>query len=167
MAGFTSYLDEVVYILEKQTGIIEQEIMERGVQLIQKHTPVKSGKLRKNMTYEKTPFGWAWVNDTPYTTYVEFGTERMAPRAMFRKGIAELTAEIPGIIESVTGAGGMVSGFGIAGPTATPTSSILDISGAPTAPAASPPSSMIGRAASKIAGVAKSAFGKLKSFFGR
>lgn len=116
MSEFVSHLDDVVYVLDKQTGLIEQEIMERGVELIQKHTPVDTGRLRKNMTYEKTPFGWAWINETPYTSYVELGTPRMEPRAMFRKGIAELTGEIPRIIDSVTSAGGMVSGFGLGSP---------------------------------------------------
>lgn len=167
MPGFVSHLDEVVYVLDKQTGMIEQEIMERGVQLIQKHTPVETGELKSKMSYEKTAFGWAWYNDTPYTTYVEFGTERMAPRAMFRRGIAELTAEIPGIINAVTSAGSMVSGVGLGGSTGPATSSILDISDTPTTSTPTPKPSLLGQAASKISGAAKAALGKLKSFFGR
>jgi HK97 gp10 family phage protein len=58
---------------------------------IKKRTPVMTGNLQGSMTARKT--GWAKgevATAVPYAEFVEFGTARMAPRAMMRKGADDL-----------------------------------------------------------------------------
>lgn len=69
------------------------KIMERNVKV---NTPVREGHLRRSIrsrmtgeyngeVYNEAIEGGKEIN---YAVYVEFGTKYMAPRAMFRKGVA-------------------------------------------------------------------------------
>ena len=82
-------------------------VMERNIKY---NTPVRHGYLRRSITNKKTGFGQGEVFTNPigsigssvaskkglpatkpvrYAVYVEYGTSRMAPRAMFRKGVQQ------------------------------------------------------------------------------
>jgi HK97 gp10 family phage protein len=54
---------------------------------IKKATPVRTGQLKASMRAAKTGFLKGEVStNVQYAPFVEFGTARMAPRAMMRKG---------------------------------------------------------------------------------
>ena len=58
---------------------------------IKNRTPVKTGNLKGSMTGRKT--GWAKgevATNVPYAEYLEYGTVKMSPRAMMRKGANDL-----------------------------------------------------------------------------
>lgn len=77
------------------------KVMERNIKVF---TPVKHGYLKRSITSKMTGFGKGEVFTNPvasltrkgktahkevsYGVYVEYGTRHMAPRAMFRKGVA-------------------------------------------------------------------------------
>lgn len=69
------------------------KVMERNVKY---KTPVRENHLRPSMRSRKTAPGEAEVyneaveggKEVDYAIYVEYGTKYMAPRAMFRKGVA-------------------------------------------------------------------------------
>lgn len=83
------------------------KIMERNIKV---RTPVITGHLRRSITSKKTGFAKAEVftnpvssvtrkkvkqsKDITYAKYVEYGTKHMAPRAMFRKGVADSEEQI-------------------------------------------------------------------------
>lgn len=69
------------------------KVMERNVKY---ETPVREGHLRRSIRSRKTAPGEGEVyneaveggKEIDYAIYVEYGTKYMAPRAMFRKGVA-------------------------------------------------------------------------------
>lgn len=87
-------------------------IMERNIKV---NTPVLHGYLRRSITSKMTGFGKGEVftnpigsvtkgtakkkgisqhNEVSYGVFVEYGTKHMAPRAMFRKGVAQSENQI-------------------------------------------------------------------------
>lgn len=69
-------------------------LMERNIKA---NTPIRTGTLARSITSKKTGFGEGEVFSAPvaggkeinYAIHVEYGTQHMAPRAMFRKGVAQ------------------------------------------------------------------------------
>lgn len=92
-------------------------VMERNVK---NNTPVHHGYLRRSIASKKTGFGQGEVFTNPignvteatskkkgiartkpvsYAVFVEYGTRHMAPRAMFRKGVADSEKQIQDIFK--------------------------------------------------------------------
>jgi len=77
-------------------------VMERNIKV---NTPVKHGTLKRSIQSVKTAKGEGEVNtgaggsEVTYATYVEYGTRHMAPRAMFRKGVAQSQDQIAQIFD--------------------------------------------------------------------
>lgn len=79
-------------------------VMERNVK---DNTPVKEGYLKKSIRSRKTGFGKGEVYNAAvedgveinYAVHVEYGTKYMAPRAMFRKGVADSEDKIKEIFK--------------------------------------------------------------------
>lgn len=71
------------------------------------NTPVQHGNLRRSITTKMTGVGSGEVFTAPleggkeidYAVHVEYGTKYMAPRAMFRKGVAQSEDKIKQIFE--------------------------------------------------------------------
>lgn len=69
-------------------------VMERNIKV---NTPIRTGTLARSITSKKTGFGQGEVSTSAvaggkemnYAVFVEYGTQHMAPRAMFRKGVAQ------------------------------------------------------------------------------
>lgn len=88
------------------------KVMERNIKAF---TPVKHGHLRRSITSRMTSWSSGEVFTNPvvsstrkgkrshtevnYAVYVEYGTRYMAPRAMFRKGVAASEAAIEQIFK--------------------------------------------------------------------
>jgi HK97 gp10 family phage protein len=90
----------------KRAAVIEansraaERIKDRGVELVQANTPVKSGNLQDSFaqdSYVETDAGGldraVIGSNVSYAPYVEYGTSKMAPRAMLRTGMSELSFE--------------------------------------------------------------------------
>lgn len=83
-------------------------VLEGNIKL---NTPVKEGTLRRSITPKMTGFGQGQVYTAPleggkevnYAVYVEYGTRSMAPRAMFRKGVAQSDDRIKEIFKDEAG----------------------------------------------------------------
>lgn len=90
----------------KKAAVIEANsraavrIKGRGVELVQANTPVKSGTLQDSFAQDsyveqdsdgidRAVIG----SNVEYAPYVEYGTSKMAPRAMLRTGMSELSFE--------------------------------------------------------------------------
>lgn len=83
-------------------------VAELGATFIQNETPVKSGNLKANIKSrgKVEPIGKGKLRvsiTTPvtYAPFVEFGTKKMAPRAMFRKGIGNNLAVLKKTFETI------------------------------------------------------------------
>lgn len=61
-----------------------------GLALIKARTPVDTSKLKGNWQARLEGNGIRFTNDTPYAGFVEFGTSRMAPRAMLTKSLMDI-----------------------------------------------------------------------------
>lgn len=62
-------------------------------------TPSITGNLKGSITAEKTGFLEGQVStNVEYAVYVEYGTSRFAPRAMFRKGIQNMQEKGLGLL---------------------------------------------------------------------
>lgn len=93
-------------------------VMERNIKV---ETPVRHGYLRRSIANRKTGFGKGEVFTNPignvtkgtakkrgisqhkevnYAVFVEYGTRYMAPRAMFRKGVAQSEDRIKEIFKN-------------------------------------------------------------------
>lgn len=79
-------------------------VMERNIKA---NTPVKEGHLRRSIHSINTGLGRGEVRtgaveggrEINYAVHVEFGTRFMAPRAMFRKGVAQSEDQIKDIFK--------------------------------------------------------------------
>lgn len=81
---------------------MDENITRKAIPLLESaikaRTPVKTGNLQGSMTGRRT--GWAKgevATNVPYAEYVEYGTSKMAPRAMMRKGANDLEQRGVGI----------------------------------------------------------------------
>lgn len=63
-----------------------------GLALVQARTPVDSGNLKSNWKAKLEGNGIRWSNETPYSSFVEFGTKKMAARSMLSASIPDITA---------------------------------------------------------------------------
>lgn len=67
------------------SGLLETEV--------KRDTPVLTGNLQSSIIGKKTGFMQAEVGtNVKYARYVEYGTSRFQPRAMFRKGVVSFKA---------------------------------------------------------------------------
>ena len=119
--NYKSHLTET----EKAIGQFVNVAVERSIKVmelnIKKETPVKHGYLKRSITSQMTGFGQGEVFTNPignvtkqtsgkkniaqhkevsYAVYVEYGTRHMAPRAMFRKGVAQSEETIKDIFQN-------------------------------------------------------------------
>jgi hypothetical protein len=63
-----------------------------GIELLERtraRTPVRTGNLRDGWGFKLKDTSIEVYNTQPYATYVEYGTDKIAPRAMLRTSIAE------------------------------------------------------------------------------
>ena len=108
--NYTSHVNEVSKSIGSSIGIAVEKslaIMERNIKV---NTPVKHGYLRRSISSKVTKLGQGEVFTNPigsvtkatankkgiakhkevsYAVHLEYGTKYMAPRAMFRKGVAQ------------------------------------------------------------------------------
>ena len=79
-----------VDVEKKVAGLIDSEMDALAGMLeadIKEQTPVITGRLKASMIGSKVGFCKGKVStDVEYAPYVEFGTSKMEPRAMMRKG---------------------------------------------------------------------------------
>jgi len=61
-----------------------------GLALVKLRTPVKTGLLKGQWQARNEGLGIRWTNDTPYSVFVEFGTSKMAPRAMLGRSVPDI-----------------------------------------------------------------------------
>ena len=78
---------------------LEKFMSEFGIEFysrLRRRTPVDTGRLKNSWGMQVKETGVEIWNETPYAAYVEFGTPKMAPRAMLRTTTeeAEEIAEI-------------------------------------------------------------------------
>lgn len=74
-------------------------VMERNIKV---NTPVKEGHLKRSITTRDVSYGNSEVFNAPveggkeinYALFIEYGTKYIAPRAMFRKGVAQSEEKI-------------------------------------------------------------------------
>lgn len=63
-----------------------------GLALVKARTPVDKGELKAGWQARLEGNGIRWSNDTRYAGFVEFGTRKMAPRAMLTNSIDDIEA---------------------------------------------------------------------------
>lgn len=82
-----------------------QEAGRRALARCKELTPVDTGRLRASMRILVDSRGLkvSIGSDVPYAKYVEFGTSRMAPRAMIRRTLDEFGPEFTDIIVAAMG----------------------------------------------------------------
>lgn len=74
-------------------GLLETEV--------KRETPVLTGNLRSSIIGKKTGFMQAEVGtNANYARYVEYGTSRFEPRAMFRKGVESFKVKAQAFLEN-------------------------------------------------------------------
>lgn len=95
--------------LEKGIGKFIDTAVQKSVKLMERNvkvnTPVKEGHLRRSIRSRQVGFGKAEVyneaveggKEINYAIYQEYGTRYIAPRAMFRKGVAQSEDKIKDI----------------------------------------------------------------------
>lgn len=89
---------DIANVIERSVGKALL-VMERNIKV---NTPIRSGTLARSITSKKTGFGKGEVytasvdggKEINYAVFVEYGTQHMAPRAMFRKGVAQSEEKI-------------------------------------------------------------------------
>jgi HK97 gp10 family phage protein len=73
--------------LDKDIGKLTAEIETA----IRNRTPVRTGNLKAHIDGRKTGYAKGEVaTNVEYAEHVEYGTSRMSPRAMFRKGASDV-----------------------------------------------------------------------------
>lgn len=91
-------LKELNEKLEKLAGIKSKKSLLAGAYLLQKYSmenaPVKTGFLRESHESTETENGAEMIVNAEYGIYVEYGTEKMAPRGFVRKAIDEHEKDI-------------------------------------------------------------------------
>lgn len=75
--------------IQKQLDGMEQHFANEFLARVQRRTPVISGTLRDGWKAEVQPGLITIRNEVPYAGFVEYGTSKMAPRAMLRTTIEE------------------------------------------------------------------------------
>lgn len=65
------------------------------VDVVRPNTPIDTGVLRNSWTWAYTPSSKQYIyNDAPYAGYVEFGTDKMAPRRYTQLTLRYHTGEV-------------------------------------------------------------------------
>ena len=88
---------EIINKLDRDIKQIAVPLLETAIKV---RTPVDTGNLQGSMTGR--PTGWAKgevATNVPYAEYVEYGTAKMAPRAMMRQGANDLEQRGVGIFK--------------------------------------------------------------------
>lgn len=97
--------------LEKGIGQFVERAVQKSVKVMERNikvnTPVKEGHLKRSIRSKSTGFGKAEVyneaveggQEINYAIYQEYGTRYIAPRAMFRKGVAQSEDKIKSIFK--------------------------------------------------------------------
>jgi HK97 gp10 family phage protein len=104
---FDNKTDDALSGIGRQTSIAVQKglaVMERNIKV---NTPIRNGTLARSITQKlNTPFeGEVFTQsvmdgkEVNYAIFVEYGTRFMAPRAMFRKGVAQSEDRIQAIFD--------------------------------------------------------------------
>lgn len=93
---------DVVNELEKAFEADIQYVITQAETAIKTFTPVQTGHLKGSVEGKKTGrFTGEVKTNVSYAPHVEFGTTRMTPRAMFRKGGAVIKAKGYGMLINV------------------------------------------------------------------
>lgn len=104
---FDNHTDEALTGIDRNTSVAVQKslaVMERNIKV---NTPIRHGTLARSITqkmnspYEGEVFTQPVMDglEVNYAKFVEYGTRHMAPRAMFRKGVAQSEARIQDIFD--------------------------------------------------------------------
>jgi HK97 gp10 family phage protein len=108
---FKNHTDEALTGVGKAISTAVQKslaVMERNIKV---NTPIRSGTLARSITQRlNTPFDGDIFTaplvdgkEIDYAIHVEYGTKYMAPRAMFRKGVAQSEKKIEQIFNDELG----------------------------------------------------------------
>lgn len=105
---FKNKTDDAIVGIEKNLAIAVEKSLYTLERAIKIETPVKHGNLKRSITKRMTGKFEGDVFTSPledgkelnYAIYVEYGTRYMAPRAMFRKGVANSEAEVDQIFNT-------------------------------------------------------------------
>jgi HK97 gp10 family phage protein len=68
----------------------KEELAKEFLSRVQRRTPVITGKLLSGWRATVEGDNIVIVNEVPYAPFVEFGTHKMAPRAMVRRTLEEM-----------------------------------------------------------------------------
>jgi len=79
------------YFIDLDTRLVnfKKEYAMEFQRRVEERTPVLTGALQKGWLNALTQTGFTISNIQPYASYVEYGTEKMAPRAMIGTTILE------------------------------------------------------------------------------
>lgn len=90
-------MPEVKYIGKLWSGNVTRAIQNAawvakayGQALIKARTPVDTGRLKNSWQSSLDNQGITFLNNTPYASYVEYGTRKMAPRYMLTDSIPDI-----------------------------------------------------------------------------
>jgi len=82
-------IDKLFVDLETRLVKFKQEFAMEFQQRLENHTPVRTGALKAGWVTQLSQTGFKLSNIQPYAAYVEYGTEKMAPRAMIGTTLLE------------------------------------------------------------------------------
>lgn len=99
---FDNHTDEAVKNIGKNISVAVEKsliVMDKNIKI---NTPVKHGTLKRSINYrmknnlegEVSTASFVDGKEVNYAVYLEYGTRHMAPRAMFRKGVAQSETDI-------------------------------------------------------------------------
>lgn len=99
---FLNKTDDAIVGIDENLSIAVQKSLFTMERAIKNNTPVKEGTLKRSITTRMMNKVEGEVFTSPlidgkelnYAVFVEYGTRYMAPRAMFRKGVAQSEPEI-------------------------------------------------------------------------
>lgn len=108
--NYKSYVPETSQSIDRAIEVSVGKsllVLERNIKA---NTPIRTGTLARSITSKKTGFGAGEVFTAPvaggkeinYAIHVEYGTQHMAPRAMFRKGVEQSEEKINQIFAEET-----------------------------------------------------------------
>lgn len=82
-------IDRMFIDLDTRLVKFKQEFAMEFQSRVEERTPVLTGALKKGWLTKLTQTGFTISNIQPYASYVENGTEKMAPRAMIATTLVE------------------------------------------------------------------------------
>lgn len=82
-------IDKFIVDLDTRLRRFKEEFGMELMERVKQKTPVRTGALRDGWGFEQKRESISVYNTQEYAGYVEYGTEKMAPRAMLRTTLLE------------------------------------------------------------------------------